>query len=132
MKILVLNHGKAWQAVAATSLIKGLVNKYSPSSITWATCSDNCCLHKYNKDIKHVAVGFGPFHEKYDIAINLIPNLEAAISLEETDAKEKLGFSAKSGEIVPVNEDAEQSYEILVKKQSTKKHYLQIPSFHMQ
>jgi hypothetical protein len=126
MNFLILHYGESWQAVASTSLIRGLKKRYADCQIAWATCPENISLYQYNERLSDVYVGFGPFKGNFDVAINLSPSLAAIEAIEKTKASSKLGFVMNAGKIVVSDPKNEDILEVLLGKRKTTKHILQM------
>lgn len=126
MNIIVLQYGKPWEAVASTSLIKGLRWRHEGCSITWATSPENYPLFQFNNRLSEICVGYGPFSGKFDIAINLTPTEEAGSVLKNLSATSKHGFIFESDKIRVTNQENEKYIEVLRNEQTTTKNILQI------
>lgn len=125
-KIVILQYGEPWITLASTSVIKSIGNKYKKSTIDWATTSDSYSLLQYNSRIRDILVGYGPFHNSYDVAINLSPTKESCLTMNIIESDVKLGFGEIDGEIGYLNNDAKEGFEVLHKGLPSDRHILQI------
>lgn len=126
MNFLVLHHGESWQAVASTSLIRGLKWRYPDCHITWATSSENYPLFQYNERLNDICVGYGPFKGEFDVAINLCPVAEAAEALAATKASSKRGIISEANRLKTTSVENEDILEVLLGERRTSKHILQM------
>ena len=127
MRILVMNHGEPWSALASTSLIKGLSRKYGDIVLDWATTENNIGIFRYNKKIHELIIGTKTISEGYDLAINLDPSSEEYLSMfMDIKATDKMGFGEKGGNPIALNKESEKILPILLNESKTSRHYLQI------
>lgn len=126
MNFLISHYGEPWQAVAATSLIKGLRAKHADCKISWATTSECFHLYQYNRNLEDVYVGPGSIKGGFDVAINLTPTMEAVKALDGTEASQKIGFVLSKGNVAPFVPENEDILEVLLGNRRTNKHILQM------
>lgn len=124
--ILVLQYGEPWLNIASTSLIKALHKIYDNLSLDWATSQNSYCLFQHNPRIRDVMAGYGPFYNHYDIVINLTPTKEACSVMNNIKANKKIGFGETSGNIVYLNEEAEEGLKVLKYDYISERNILQI------
>lgn len=126
MNYLVLHHGEAWQAVAATSLIRGLKRRDPTCSIVWATSVECRPIFEYNNKLSEAHVGYGPFKGNFDVAINLTPSEESASAMKESQAVEKFGFILDNGRVSVTHQENQYILDVFSGKISTQNHILQL------
>lgn len=126
MHFLVLHHGEPWQAVASTSLIRGLKRTEASCQITWATSPENYPLFQYNERLTDVCVGYSPLKGSFDVAINLIPSVSSGEMLAKTDAVSKLGFIEAKGKVTTIHPENDDILRVFLGERSTTKHILQM------
>lgn len=123
---VILQYGSPWISLASTTLIKAMHKKHKKLSLDWATDQESYCLFQHNSRIRDLMVGYGPFHNQYDIAINLSPTAEACSVMTAIDANCKLGFGEFAGEIGCFNTEAEEGLNVLKDGATSERHILQI------
>lgn len=123
---VILQYGEPWISVASTALIKAMHNHHPRLTLDWASDSESYCLFQHNSRIRDLMAGHGPFHNRYDIAINLTPTDEACDTLAAIDAEKKLGFVKNGNSIGCLNSEAEEGLCVLKEGASSERHILQI------
>lgn len=126
MNIAVLNYGEPWLVLASTSLIRGLLNKFPNSKIHFFVTQDSFPVVQYNQKIQAISGYAYDVSNSFDFAINMTPTIEASDFMTEIEAKTKLGFLEKNGDVFSVNKDADEYLAIMHEGQSTDRHLLQV------
>lgn len=124
--VVILQYGEPWISLASTTLIKAIHRDHNKVSLDWATTQESYCLFQHNSRIRDLMVGYGPFYNRYDIAINLSPTEESCSIMGDIEAKSKMGFGIVNGKIGYFNADAEEGLSVLKKNETSERNILQI------
>jgi len=74
-RAIVLHYGPSWEALAATSLIKRLVQEHGGKlRLDWATTNESYPLFKYNSRIENLFIGEPTSTDSYDVIYDLSRN----------------------------------------------------------
>jgi len=125
MKIALLNFQEPWHVLASTSLIRGLLaNK--ESTMTLFVAHESFPVVQYNNRVEVVSGYTWSSGQKFDLAINMSPSIEACNFMSEIVSQQKKGFVEKTGLPSPVDRDAEEYFSIMHGNEKSDRHLLQV------
>lgn len=126
MNVLICHFGEPWQALVATSLMKGIPANFKEAKISWAIPKNHEPLFEYNSKIERLYLDYEPIEEHFNLAINLTPSVTAADYANRVDADVRLGFLSDNGAIICTGKDAEVSYRIMAGEETTDRNIFQV------
>jgi len=126
MKIAILNFEQPWHVLASTSLIRGLKHAYPSASISFFVSQESFPIIQFNKSVEAISGYISPNIEKFDLAINMSPSLEACNFMTEIPSVDKKGFTEKLGSVTSLNADADEYFSIMHNGNKSERHALQV------
>lgn len=103
MKICIIHLGDLSDCISASSINKGLRDKYKSPEITWIVSNDYAAqLLKYSNFVKYVFNTSQVTGDKYDVAINLSPSIHPSDPILKSDKLFGFYFDRRSNEFYDV------------------------------
>jgi hypothetical protein len=126
MKIAIIIFEEPWFVLASTSLINGLVNTYKNAEIFFFVDAQSYSLLQYNKNITLLSGYDYASDIEFDLVINYTQTIESCLFANSLKSKKILGFTHANNQTISVNSDAQDFIDIILHKNITTKHVLQL------